>query len=490
MKILNIILSVVVLLLAAVSAYFAYVLYGKRIQMAGGWSKMTAAIHQTAAKMDEKSGTTTANDLTEETLSYTHYADLDARLDKLKTQAANLIRQRDALASSLREAGMTAEMPNPPQESQMQAMATYSGVSRQVVGGVHQLRARRDLLIRLITQSAGRVSVPISAQTLKSGDAASAFRQFDNRVSGIQAQFAAYRNTLSTISALTGGGRVNFTNENYAQMLAKVTASVNEQCSKLNTANSNTNRVQRELNNAQQEIKKKDGEIATIRNIASSKDEEITQYRRALGMDASGFKPWKAGSKECRRAVRGRVVAVNERFGYIGINLGTDTLVRQPLGGKSVEVNPKIAAGMIVSVARNVDDLQHIEYIAKVKLTTVDTDTSIGETLDLVPDQQIQVGDVVFLQEEKEPAAKKADQVQKAAPVQEVEVVKPVEEPVQKEVRKPAPVVQKKAAPAAKTAPAKKPAPAQKQTAAKKTVTVVQKTAVGKTSVKTSQSAK
>lgn len=399
MKILNIILCVIILLLAMAGAAASYLLFEKRVQLVNGWGKMANVINQTAVKLEEKSGRKISGDLTPEALGHRNYAELDAKLEKLQTLAADLVRQRNDLASAMREAGMAADMPNVPPMDQLQAFASSKAGARQVVSGVSNLQNRRNQLVQLISQSARKVNVQLSSADLKNGDARSAIRKFDERVAGIQAQFAAYRNTLSAISRLSGGGAVQFSDQNYAQSLAKVTNSVTQLRDKYNAALSNVSAEQRKLQRSEQAVKQRESQINSLRLSLNNKNDEIVQYRRALGMDASGFQPWKAGSPECRRAVRGKVVAVNEKFGYIGIDLGTDTLVRQPLGGKSVEVNPNIAAGMTMYIARGTDKADKFDYIAKVKLTTVDTDTSIAESMEVAPDQKIRVGDTVFMQD-------------------------------------------------------------------------------------------
>ena len=45
MKVLNIVLSIVILILAAVSAVTSYLLWEKRTQMIDGWNKMAGAIN-------------------------------------------------------------------------------------------------------------------------------------------------------------------------------------------------------------------------------------------------------------------------------------------------------------------------------------------------------------------------------------------------------------------------------------------------------------
>ena len=63
-----------------------------------------------------------------------------------------------------------------------------------------------------------------------------------------------------------------------------------------------------------------------------------------------------------------------------------------------MEVNPNIKAGMNMYITRGAGD-DNMDYIAKVKLTTVDTDTSIAESVELAPDRKIQVGDTVFMED-------------------------------------------------------------------------------------------
>lgn len=399
MKILNIILCVFILLLAAASAAASYMLYEKRVQLVNGWGKMATAINQTAVKLEEKSGRKVSKDLSAEELSHIKYAELDAKLEKLKTLAADLIRQRNAMAASLREIGMSAEVANLPSEAQLLDFTTSNSSARQIVSGVNQLRARRNLLANLISNSARRVNVSLATKDLTNGDARAAVRKFDDRVSGIQAQFTAYRNTLSGISEIAGGSAVRMTDANYAQELAKVTRSVTALREQYSKAMENAKREQSKRLQSENAVKARDGQIKTLRLNIASKEDEISQYRRALGMDTRSFTPWKSGSPECRRAVRGKVVAVNEKFGYIGIDLGSDTLVRQPIGGKSVAVNPEIQSGMTMFITRNADNPDKVEYIGKVKLTTVDTDTSIAEAVELAPDRKIRVGDAVFMEE-------------------------------------------------------------------------------------------
>ena len=69
MKVLNIVLSIVILILAAISAVSSYLLWEKRTQLTDGWNKMATAINKASAAIDRESGTRVASDLSVASLS-------------------------------------------------------------------------------------------------------------------------------------------------------------------------------------------------------------------------------------------------------------------------------------------------------------------------------------------------------------------------------------------------------------------------------------
>lgn len=407
MKILNIVLCVFILLLAAASAAAAYLLYEKRVQMVNGWGKMATAINQTAVKLEENSGVKTkvSGELSVNELSHLNYAELDGKLDKLKRLAADLVTQRNNLVAAMYSVGLRANVSNMPSKEALTAFATSKTACDKIVAGVKNLDDRQRILANAVVQSAKKVDVNLSAQELRRGNVNAQFGKFNARIEGIRAQFDTYRNALSNISRLAGGSSVTLTDDNYADGVAEVTASVRSLQKLYANAQRGHKAEQGRVAQAKKDIAARNEKIETLRLSLSAQKDEIVQYRRALGLDVE-VQPWKKGSVESRKMVRGKVVEVNDKFGYVGIDLGTDTEVLQPLGGKVVKVNPDIKQGMVMIVSRKDAESAAQNFIGKVKLTTVDTDTSIAETLELAPDRKIQVGDDVCV--EIAPAAPKA----------------------------------------------------------------------------------
>ena len=110
MKGLNIALTVVILLLAIVSAVFSFFLFEKREQLTKGWSMMVGEINRTAKVLDAGSGSSSSSQLNDQTLAHIKYADLSTNLKNLSEQANKVIKERDAMAGALREMANLVEM--------------------------------------------------------------------------------------------------------------------------------------------------------------------------------------------------------------------------------------------------------------------------------------------------------------------------------------------------------------------------------------------
>ena len=103
---------------------------------------------------------------------------------------------------------------------------------------------------------------------------------------------------------------------------------------------------------------------------------------------------WRPGSKEVRAKVVGEVVKVNTDYGYIAINLGKNTLIKQPVtADKNFEVNPEIKSGMTMVIARgSLDD--DAAFVTRITLDEVGDDCSTAN----IPAgaNTIKVGDFVY----------------------------------------------------------------------------------------------
>ena len=82
------------------------------------------------------------------------------------------------------------------------------------------------------------------------------------------------------------------------------------------------------------------------------------------------------------------------------VSLGKKTYVEERLKNGPRPVDPKIPAGAVLIVARNMPS-GNAEYVNQVRITKLDDYCSIAEPIDKQGGKPIQVGDVVYFSEKE-----------------------------------------------------------------------------------------
>ncbi|AVM45934.1 hypothetical protein FYJ85_06195 [Victivallaceae bacterium BBE-744-WT-12] len=397
MKVVNVVLSILILLLAIASAVFSYFLFDKRSQLVEGWKKMATTINQSATEMDKGSGTKVGGELTVAALSHENYADLDAKLAKLTTQSRQLIKQRDELAETLRSIGTVAEMNNVGSSDAFKNMATYSTSKDDVVQGVGALIDRRNKIVQSVVEAVRRnLQLTIDANKLRAADQA-ALNQFSQRLTQFGNERRDFENTLNEIVRQAGGSSLNFSGNNFKGALDQARQAVNGLKGKLDEANRTIGARNQEIQRQKNELNGKNNEIATLKKSLDDKIYQLDGLRGALGLDKNDVlpMPWKPGSPEARKRIVGHVADVSSKYGYIAIDLGTESTVQQELGNKVGEINVNLTPGLEMVVSRGDLAVPTSDFVTKVKLTKVDKNCSIAEPIGEQKDT-VQVGDKVW----------------------------------------------------------------------------------------------
>ena len=393
MKVTNIVLSIIILLLAIALAVSSFFLYEKREIMLNGWEKLTTTINETATELDKKSGTKLAEELTQNELHHTNYANLDDKLKKLNEGAANLVKQRDALANTIIEIARTVEANNVPMEEALTKRESSSASAEDVQKQVRIFRQRRDAVIDSIVASCRKIGVSVSKNDLKNGNSGKVFTQINKRLDAINTQIRTYENEARNIGRIKGVNS-SFNAGDYRSSLLKLKNSVQSLSNKLYSTEgklrSAENRV-RQLNNT---VKQRDQRISNLNSTINKKNTEVKQLKRALGLEPSAVvQPWSDGCKESRLAVKGKIIEINDKFGFYVVDIGKNTLVDQKIGNRINKINPKLVNNMQLTVARNMNTPE-VKFVAKGKLTNVEDDCSIVEISDST--NKVLIGDDVF----------------------------------------------------------------------------------------------
>ena len=158
MKVLNIVLSILILILAIASAVFAYLLFDKRQQMVEGYESLGKGIADTARYLDKDSGTQTK-------LNIDHRSEsLDQEIRKLSQLAKQVSEERNALAQALVE--ISAQAGGNATLESLTELAGYESGAASVIASVNNLRANRDMLAEGYLQAAGKFDLSLDYNEL------------------------------------------------------------------------------------------------------------------------------------------------------------------------------------------------------------------------------------------------------------------------------------------------------------------------------------
>ena len=401
MKIVNILLSVLVLLLAAVSAVSSYFLYEKRSLLVGGWNEMAKSINETSTILDRESGTDVAKSLAPETLSHENYAELNTNLAKFSSQAQKIQKQRNELGATIARMSDILSINNAPSKSDLNKLSNYKSSSSDAIQGITGIKNRNDSTANSISRVADKMGVSISANALKSSSYSSELNKLSSRADFINKRVNTFNSSLKKIASSSGAGSVNLSDSAYSSSLTKTVSSVKKlkydfdsTSRKLRQKNSELATMNASASQAKQMMADKDAKIAELNKVI-----KIMQPKSGDG-DEILVKPWDDGSKEALAAVKGQIIDVNSKYGFVVISLGTSTLVEQKYGKGFNRVNPQIQKDSDMVVARNLNS-DSGKFIGKIKLVKINENCSIANVVpNSLNGRRINVGDSVYFSNE------------------------------------------------------------------------------------------
>ena len=348
--------------------------------------------------MDKNSGTKLAEELTQDNLHHTNYANLDDQLKKLNEGAARLIKQRDNLASTLVSVSRILEANNAATEEALAKLETSEGVARDVVAQAQTFKERRDAVLNAIVQSGRLIGVSINVNDLKKGNSKKVFDAFNAKLNSLKDQLAKYQRFSAQVGRIAGAPAPNFNVPAYEASLAKISNAVTALKTKYNKSQNDLRIANSKIASLNNTVKQRDQRIKNLNTTITKKETEVKQLKRALGLEPNAVvNPWTDGSKEARRAVKGKVIEVNEKFGFYVVDIGNNTLVDQTIGNRINKINPKIQEKMKITVARNMNSPE-VKFISKANITNVADECSIIEVID--SGNKVMVGDDVFFADE------------------------------------------------------------------------------------------
>ena len=381
MKIVNIILSVFVFLLAGTSAYFSFELWNKRSTFLNGWNQFATAINSVAAAVDAESGSSYAGSLNNDALGHLKYSDLEAKLREFKEMNDKLVKERNDLADALHRIGAAVSARNLPPKANFRKFATYGEAMGRSVNGVNDLNNRHRAGMNQVSNHLRVLGVSANANNMLNNDAGTL-----NRLGSDLRKKAQRLNELEKMLRTINGGSSDIkTAETKYKGLA---GRISKLQSDLNAGNGEIGRLKKT-------IADRDKKIQQQANTIRLKEKQLGELKVLMKIDSKDDIPvaWKKGSAEARMAIYGKVIEVNTEYGYVGLSVGKGTRVYQQLGpARSIEIDPVIVPGMELKIYRGLLEGDKVQFVGTVKLNKVNDDCSIAN---LPPKMDIQVGDSI-----------------------------------------------------------------------------------------------
>ena len=370
MKIANIVLSVLILLFAAASAVFSYFLFEKRSQFVDGWAKMAVAINKSAVALDLNSGTKKlAEELTPATLAHENYADLNNRLPKLEERARQVVQSRDTLAKSLHTIAKSVEAKKVPSKEALCGLNTYDASQNAVVSAIADTIRNRDTQYnKVINLSRNYLKANIDRQALKDGRS-NAFDNMEKALKVDKDRRSKYELALSSIAGKVGRDRLD--TGKYANSVNVIVNNVEKLRVLQQKTAGDLRTTQNKLRTTEKNLKASDNKVKNLTAVVKNRDNEIKVLKKALGLapDAK-VTIWADGSNEARKLLSGNVLKVDNEFGYISIDLGSNTRVIQKIGNREQKINPLIVSGLeLVVVDGSLED--KAKFVSRVKVKEV-----------------------------------------------------------------------------------------------------------------------
>lgn len=406
MGVLNRIVLIFILLAAAGAAVLSYFLFEKRTQMLQGWDQMAKQIAETAAALDNGSGTQIADSFKDDALHHRNsLADMNTKLQALSEGAKKVIQQRDELAGTIRDLAAAVEVTTV-DTKQLASVEQYQAHKGQVLSSVRAIQERNQGILRNFISAGQTLQVSGTESGIKSDRGNAFLGQIRTAVNKKNARITNYETNLRKIGGVVGKGFQNAENS-YSSSTAGVATGVSVQRDTLNA-------TKRELTTAK-------GKITSLENTKKSLEDTIKDKDRTIfardglikdlraKLNPTGDadidrllygKRDKAYFRDLYTLVKGSVQKVDRKWNFVVIDIGSKTKVHQTLAGKTFSSILDIPTKKTMSVVRGLDT-EKPELVCKILITEIHSDYAVANIDEASVKEKVEAGDaVVFLDDD------------------------------------------------------------------------------------------
>jgi hypothetical protein len=406
MGVLNRIMLILILLAAAGAAVLSYFLFEKRTQMLNGWKQMEDQIIKTAAELDKGSETQLAAVFQNDALHHRgSLSDMQSKLNSLSDGAQKVIRQRDALANTIRQIAADVEVTTV-DVAQLQNVDKYNEYSRNIVGSVKNIRSRNDAIVRSFIAAGSALQVSGTESGIKGDKGDKFLKDIRTAVNKKNTRISTYEANLQKI-----GRDVEKTFDksegSYARTAADIATGVSVQKNTLNATQSELSSAKNTISSLERTRDNLNQTIAKKNEMIAAKDAMIKDLNHKLNPTGDADiqrllfgKKDIAYYRDLYTIVKGNVKKVDDKWNFVVLDLGEKVKVYQTFAGKTFSSILDIPAGKTISVVRGLGT-EKPKFIGKVVLSEVHSDYAIGNIDTTKLKSDIEEGDaVIFLDDD------------------------------------------------------------------------------------------
>ena len=416
MKAFNVILAVLIFLLAATSAIFSFFLFEKRKQLVDAHALMAEQFETTTQKVDKNNDLGLKDEINQEKLAHNNSVNLPIIMKNFDILSDKIVGNRDDLAKTLVEIANVIEKNGFTENDFAKLDKDDADAKDKVQTKLTNLLqhakiviTRRDGVLKLVGQAASDLDInPITPADLKDENYQSKFQPILDDIASKKARIQGLENDVKVLATNLEMSTPAL-QDKYHDDIVKMQTQANKIIKDRDTNYKNWKSKELE---AARHLKT----IGSLENTIKDKNKQIQKLQSdldqlyiAVGEKNRKRMPIENGSRATLEMLKlqntVRVLAINEKFGFITISLGTNTRVIERFGNKDIQRDPKIpqmhhnGSQLEMIIARNMPSGK-AEYINRVKITKLDADCAIAEPCDK-DGKEIALGDVAYFSDKE-----------------------------------------------------------------------------------------
>lgn len=437
MGMLNRIVNILVLVLAIVSVIFGTLLFLKREELRARGDKMATFIVDIVKILDVNSACDGSNNITDKKLEvnpkkdpnkaaenqkkslyHNNYKNLETVLAPVKLQTKSIMDQRDALGTALGDVGTKLELPEQFPPAAFEGLPTYQQKKDQLLGLVTKVNDRDNAIIKQISASATVMGFTVEIDALKNLDSyTTPLAEFASKVEKLKKRADAYGEHITKTCKIFEIPAPSLGGEDYGKELSTVATAMDKIKKEFEATKIELKNTKEKLAKTEEQLNQSNAKVDTLnKDLDNAKKETaswIKKYNVAVGIE-DGEPAEKVelppAPDELVKKLEGKVVEVNGKWDFVVIDLGKNSKITVPEGKRKKDIAVPLPEGKVMMVSRNG------EYIAKIRITRVNDNTSIADILPDVRNGNVMLGDKVFFAPEPKTDAPAATPAKAGAP--------------------------------------------------------------------------